>query len=112
MQHSTHTPTMHSNVLISTAFSHRACLLLRFSCHCMPCCRAAHRSRRCPSHPQAGAVAGLRRIKQAALTARLVLEHTRHTLLAGDLATQFAVEMGLRKCNLSTPHSLAAWRHW
>lgn len=62
--------------------------------------------------PQAGAVAGLRRIKQATRTARLVMEHTSHMLLAGDLATQFALEMGLRESNLSSAHSLHAWRSW
>lgn len=62
--------------------------------------------------PQAGAVAGLRRIKQAARTARLVMEHTSHTLLAGDLATRFALEMGLQESNLSSAHSLHAWHSW
>ena len=57
-------------------------------------------------------MAGLRRIRQAALTARLVMEHTSHTLLAGDLATQFAVEMGLQESNLSSAHSMDAWRRW
>lgn len=44
---------------------------------------------------RAGAVAGLRRCRHAAAAARLVMERTRHTLLAGDQATQFAKEMGL-----------------
>lgn len=66
----------------------------------------------CCTPLQAGAVAGLRRIRQAARTARLVMEHTRHTLLAGDLATQFAVQMGLRESSLSSPRSLDVWRRW
>ncbi|KAK4038329.1 putative isoaspartyl peptidase/L-asparaginase 3 [Parachaetomium inaequale] len=41
-----------------------------------------------------GAVAGLRRIRDAVSVARAVLEHTRHSLLVGDLATRFAVQMG------------------
>ncbi len=41
-----------------------------------------------------GAVAGLRRIRDAISVARAVLVHTRHSLLVGDLATQFAVAMG------------------
>jgi len=82
---------------------------------CLPCTPpAAHIALPCrrPVLPQAGAVAGLRRIRLAALTARLVMEHTSHTLLAGDLATQFALEMGLRESNLSSAHSMDAWRRW
>ena len=43
---------------------------------------------------KSGAVAGLRRIRDAVAVARAVLDHTRHSLLVGDLATRFAVEMG------------------
>jgi N4-(beta-N-acetylglucosaminyl)-L-asparaginase len=42
-----------------------------------------------------GAVGGLRRIRRAISAARAVLEHTRHSMLVGDLATAFAVENGL-----------------
>lgn len=35
-----------------------------------------------------GAVADLRRVKQAASVARAVMTYTKHTLLAGDAATQ------------------------
>ncbi|CAI5533215.1 unnamed protein product, partial [Closterium sp. Naga37s-1] len=60
-----------------------------------------------------GAVAGLRRVKAAARAAYLVLLHTYHSLLVGDAATDFALEMGLPGPeNLSTNHSLAIWRQW
>ncbi|CAG5104111.1 Oidioi.mRNA.OKI2018_I69.chr1.g1099.t1.cds [Oikopleura dioica] len=41
-----------------------------------------------------GAVASLRRCRDAAKTARQVMEHTEQTLLVGDLASQFAFSMG------------------
>ena len=44
---------------------------------------------------RAGAVANLRRCRHAARAARLVLERTTHTLLAGEQADHFAGEMGL-----------------
>jgi len=60
-----------------------------------------------------GAVAGLRRVRDAIAVARHVLEHTAHSLLVGDHATQFAVENGFREEDLSTPESrekCEAWR--
>ncbi|CAI5531244.1 unnamed protein product [Closterium sp. Naga37s-1] len=60
-----------------------------------------------------GAVAGLRRVKAAVRVAYLVLLHTYHSLLVGDAATDFALEMGLPGPeNLSTNRSLAMWRQW
>lgn len=41
-----------------------------------------------------GAVACLRRVKNAVSVARAVLEHSSHTLLVGDFATEFAQMMG------------------
>lgn len=61
---------------------------------------------------RAGAVAGLRRVRAAASAARLVMERTSHSLLAGDLATRFAVEMGLPEGGLSTEESRRAYREW
>lgn len=60
----------------------------------------------------AGAVAGLRRVKNAIGVARAVMEHTRHTLLSGDLATQFAREMGFKEESLSTPEMEERCRAW
>ena len=66
------------------------------------------------SSMQTGAVAGLRRIRDAISVARAVLAHTRHSLLVGDLATQFAVAMGFGpEGDLATAESrerCAVWR--
>ncbi|KAJ6438862.1 NAD(P)-binding protein [Purpureocillium lavendulum] len=59
-----------------------------------------------------GAVAALRRVRDAIAVARMVMEHTRHTMLAGDQATAFAVQNGFREQSLSTPASEAACRTW
>ncbi|CAA9995441.1 unnamed protein product [Nesidiocoris tenuis] len=59
-----------------------------------------------------GSVAGLRRIKNAASVARKVMEHTGHSILAGDLATAFAKQMGFREESLSTNHSTEMWQKW
>jgi L-asparaginase / beta-aspartyl-peptidase len=45
---------------------------------------------------RAGAVAAVRRIRNPVLAARAVMEHTRHVLLAGDGAQQFARKHGLK----------------
>jgi N4-(beta-N-acetylglucosaminyl)-L-asparaginase len=60
----------------------------------------------------AGAVAGLRRIKDAIGVARMVLDRTTHTMLSGDLATQFAVEMGFEEEDLTTPASRERCEIW
>lgn len=59
-----------------------------------------------------GAVAAVRRIKNVISVARKVLEHTSHSMLAGDLATKFAVEMGFKEESLSTSSSLEMWSKW
>jgi len=59
-----------------------------------------------------GAVGCLRRVKSAIQVARKVLEKTTHTLLVGELATEFALKMGFKEENLSTNHSLAMWEEW
>jgi len=59
-----------------------------------------------------GAVAGLRRIRDAVSVARHVLEHTAHSLLVGDHATRFAVENGFSEQDLSTPESKAKCEAW
>lgn len=60
-----------------------------------------------------GAVAGLRNIKEAISVARHVLDYTKHTLLVGDQATEFAVKMGFQYQSLSTPNNeqmISAWK--
>eukprot|EP00752_Nemacystus_decipiens_P003978 g3643.t1 len=64
-----------------------------------------------PSH-RVGAVGYLRRIKNAATVARAVMEHTEHTMLAGDGATAFAKMMGLHEEDLGTDDSHKDYRAW
>lgn len=59
-----------------------------------------------------GAVSDLRHIKHAITTARLVMERTQHSMLAGLQATQFAMDMGLPVENLTTEDSAAAYKKW
>lgn len=61
---------------------------------------------------RAGSVAGLRRIKDAISVARSVMDYTKHTLLVGDLATSFAVEMGFRQEQLYSEESMVRWMQW
>ncbi|KAM0275705.1 hypothetical protein ACHAQH_007503 [Verticillium albo-atrum] len=61
---------------------------------------------------KAGAVAGLRRIKNAIGVARAVMERTAHTMLSGDLATAFAVENGFREESLGTDAMTARCEAW
>lgn len=53
-----------------------------------------------------GAVTYLRRIRHAIAAARLVMAHTQHTVLSGDGATNFSVQMGLPLQDLHTNESL------
>ena len=60
-----------------------------------------------------GAVGDLRNIKSAILVARAVLEHTNHTLITGESATNFAVEsLHFIKTNLTTNFSEDVWKNW
>lgn len=45
-----------------------------------------------------GAVGDLRRVREAIQVARAVMQYTKHTLLVGDQATEFAVMMGFQVC--------------
>lgn len=49
---------------------------------------------------RAGAVAGVRRVKNPILLARAVMEHSPHVMLVGDGAEQFAKEQGLARLEL------------
>ncbi|CAG2166585.1 unnamed protein product [Oppiella nova] len=64
-----------------------------------------------PSH-KVGAVAGMRRVKDAISVARKVLDNTQHSLLVGDFATEFAVQMGFKEENISSDWSLKTWEDW
>lgn len=59
-----------------------------------------------------GGVGGLRNVKNAISVARKVLEHTKHSLLGGSLATDFAVNMGFKKESLQTNESKEMWTQW
>ncbi len=61
---------------------------------------------------RAGAVANLHGIKNPISVARLVLEKTKHTTLAGQGALRFALKMGYRTEQLLTPESLKRWQEW
>ncbi|CAG9856801.1 unnamed protein product [Phyllotreta striolata] len=59
-----------------------------------------------------GAVGNLRRIKDAINVAKYVLENTEHSLLAGNLATDFAKSFGFLEESLQTNFSLNQWENW
>jgi isoaspartyl peptidase/L-asparaginase-like protein (Ntn-hydrolase superfamily) len=61
---------------------------------------------------RAGSVCNLHKIKNPISVARLVMEKTRHTTMAGDGALRFAIEMGFNPQQLLTPESLEAWLRW
>lgn len=60
----------------------------------------------------AGSVGALRRVKSAISVARYVMEHTTETLLVGDQATDFAIQMGFPEQSLETPQSREQWKKW
>uniref|UniRef100_A0A1Q3F673 N(4)-(beta-N-acetylglucosaminyl)-L-asparaginase n=1 Tax=Culex tarsalis TaxID=7177 RepID=A0A1Q3F673_CULTA len=59
-----------------------------------------------------GAVAAMRDVKHASAVARHVLENTKHTLLVGERATEFAVQMGFKRESLQTDRSKEMWEQW
>ncbi|XP_070613569.1 N(4)-(beta-N-acetylglucosaminyl)-L-asparaginase [Erythrolamprus reginae] len=61
---------------------------------------------------QVGAVADLRRIKNAIGVARKVIEHTKHTFLVGESASLFAESMGFPSEDLTTPNSVSMYINW
>lgn len=60
-----------------------------------------------------GAVAAMRYVKDGIKAAKLVMQHSEHTLLVGEKATSFAISMGLPgPTNLSSPESIEKWENW
>ncbi|XP_071502705.1 N(4)-(Beta-N-acetylglucosaminyl)-L-asparaginase-like [Diadema antillarum] len=59
-----------------------------------------------------GSVGDLRRIKSAISVARAVMNYTKETLLVGESATKFAIEMGFKEESLTTNESRAIWNAW
>nr|AFX73012.1 family T2 unassigned peptidase [Spirometra erinaceieuropaei] len=61
---------------------------------------------------KAGAVASMPYIKEATKVALGVMQMTRHTLLMGPAATNFAASLGFRRTDLSSNESRAMWKDW
>lgn len=61
---------------------------------------------------RAGSVCNLHMIKNPISVARLVMEKTHHTTLAGEGAFRFALKMGFEPQTLLTPQSLQKWQEW
>lgn len=64
-----------------------------------------------PTH-DVGAVGCLKRVKKAVSVARKVMEQTRHTLLVGEDATRFALQMGFEETSLTNDFSNDMWQEW
>jgi N4-(beta-N-acetylglucosaminyl)-L-asparaginase len=61
---------------------------------------------------RAGAVGGIRKIKNPSLVAKAVMEHTDHIFLVGEGATKFAIARGFQPMELMTDRSRLAWLAW
>lgn len=61
---------------------------------------------------RAGAVAGLKYIKNPSSVAKLVMERTDHVMLVGEGALRFALSYGFPKQDLLTERSRQAWLRW
>ncbi len=60
----------------------------------------------------AGSVAFLQNIKHPVSVARKVMEDTKHVMLVGEGARQFAVSQGFEEMDLLTDESKKAWEKW
>ncbi len=54
----------------------------------------------------------MHRIKNAIGVARAVLQYSAHSLLVGESATAFAIEMGFKEEDLHSNTSIALWNNW
>ena len=61
---------------------------------------------------RAGAVGGVRNIKNVSLVTKAVMEHTGHVMLVAEGAERFAVAHGFPRENLLTEHSRKVWLLW
>jgi isoaspartyl peptidase/L-asparaginase-like protein (Ntn-hydrolase superfamily) len=59
-----------------------------------------------------GAVACLRRVRQATRVARRVMERTPHVMLAGEAATRFALGQGFAESNLLSVDAARKYAEW
>jgi len=64
------------------------------------------------SSGNAGSVAFLQNIKHPVSVARKVMEDTKHVMLVGEGAQQFAVSLGFEEMDLLTVESRQAWEEW
>jgi L-asparaginase/N4-(beta-N-acetylglucosaminyl)-L-asparaginase len=64
------------------------------------------------SNGNAGSVAFLQNIKHPVSVARKVMEDTKHVMLVGEGARQFAVSQGFEEMDLLTVESRQAWEEW
>lgn len=61
---------------------------------------------------QCGSVMGIEHIMHPVLVARMVMEKTPHVQIVGEGALELALANGLKKENLLTAKSKAAWKEW
>jgi N4-(beta-N-acetylglucosaminyl)-L-asparaginase len=61
---------------------------------------------------RAGAVGGVRNIRNVSLVAKAVMEHTGHIMLVGEGAERFAVAQGFKRENLLTDSTRRIWLLW
>jgi len=61
---------------------------------------------------RAGSVAGLRRHRHPVRVARMVMERTRHLMIAGEAADRFADACGELREEVLAPEAHAAWQRW
>ncbi|CAK0825424.1 unnamed protein product [Prorocentrum cordatum] len=59
-----------------------------------------------------GSVSDLRWVRDAISVARFVMNSTTHTMLAGESATDFAVQMGFTRAPLTTEASARMFDEW
>ena len=64
------------------------------------------------SSGNAGSVAFLQNIKHPVSVARMVMEDTKHVMLVGEGAKQFAISKGFEEINLLTEKSENEWKKW
>ncbi len=64
------------------------------------------------SSGNAGSVAFLQNIKHPVSVARKVMEETKHVMLVGEGARQFAVSNGFKEIDLLTKKSKKEWKKW
>ncbi|KPM03956.1 Asparaginase-like protein [Sarcoptes scabiei] len=57
-------------------------------------------------------IGALRDVKNVIGVAKALLEHSSHTMLVGDQATEFAIQMGFQRENISSKWSIDQYEQW